>query len=219
MGVYSEYAYYVLYGCKASYYVPGVGTGSWSYYDEEHVAGPFKTYATATEFAGTLPTGTYRYPNFRDGADLILSYYVAVQSIVIGQGTYEYSSTKYNNYLNGLYGLGHGWSFRFSSIENDANKQYLHTEDGSTYEIDFSASGSHLKDYSLLDMVLDNDYTAFYNDAVSSKYRLRYQNGKCEYFSDDGKLIGIQDRYGNTIKLIHSISAGYPYIMTASEMS
>ena len=212
MGVYSEYAYYVLYGCKASYYVPGVGTGSWSYYDEEHVAGPFKTYATATEFAGTLPTGTYRYPNFRDGADLILSYYVAVQSIVIGQGTYEYSSTKYNNYLNGLYGLGHGWSFRFSSIENDENKQYLHTEDGSTYEIDFSASGSHLKDYLLLDMVLDNDYTAFYNDAVSSKYRLRYQNGKCEYFSDDGKLIGIQDRYGNTIKLIHSISAGYPYI-------
>ena len=209
---YTRNVFYVLYGCKGFYDVPGIGIGDWSSHDQNYVSGPYATYADAQTFAKSCPTGVIRFPDYGDGADLILYYYVSIQTVTITEGYYTYSSTKPNSYLNKLYGLGQGWSFQFSSIEDVSGTKYLHLSNGSTYEVNFSGFGSHLKDYPLTDMVLDNNCTAFQNGSVTSKYRLRYQDGKCEYFSSDGKLIGIQDRFGNSIKFVHSTSNGYPKI-------
>ena len=207
-----HHEYYVCWGWTASYYVPGIGSGSWSYYDRAFVNGPFESRSEAQSFANSCQKGTERYPNFSDGADLILDYYAYVvdESFSYTEST---STTKPNTYFTGLYGLGHGWSLQFSSIETVKSKKYLHLSDGSSYEVSFSGSGSHLKDYPLTDMVLDNNCQEFSNGSASSEYRLSFQDGRREYFSSDGKLIGIQNRYGDQITLVHSVQNGYPHIV------
>lgn len=151
------YAFYVLYGWKASYSVPGIGTGPWSYYDQDFVEGPFWTRHEADVFVSHLPSGREVIPDFSDGADLVLNYYATIKRVVDGYS----SSCKPNHYFNDLYGLGHGWRLQFSSIENIDGKKYLHLSNGNTYAIDFSSGRSHLKDYTLNDMVMTDHCSAF----------------------------------------------------------
>jgi YD repeat-containing protein len=114
------------------------------------------------------------------------------------------SNISNNDYLNNLYGLGHGWSFMFSSIERG---EVLHLADGRSIGIRNHA----LRDYTLNDisLALNNSFTS---SGVSSRHALTYKDGKQEFFCNSGKLIGIQDRYGNTISLFHSTLNGRPHI-------
>lgn len=126
-----------------------------------------------------------------------------------------YSYTMSNTYLNDLYGLGTGWSFMFSSIDaSDVNNKVLYLADGREFEISItSAAGdSNLKNYTLSDLRLEQESGGYSNGVVSSYYTLYYKDGEKEYFSSDGKLIGIRDRYGNTIKFVNDTLNGLPRI-------
>ncbi len=206
-----EYAYYVFHGALARCEISTGGGGSWPEYDESYTVGPFATYAEAEAYAEDCPTGSVRVPDFGgEGVDLVLEYYVEIAYKFAGYSGYTYSTTYPNEHDTRLYGLGHGWNLRFSSL--DTAEQRLYLSDGSSYRTDFSVSGSHLKDHPLTDLVLDRNCTEFSNGEESSWYRLTWQNGRREYFDYTGRLIGIQDRYENTITLIHANRSKYPHI-------
>ena len=117
-----------------------------------------------------------------------------------------YTTATPNNYLNDLYGLGHGWSFMFSSIEiGDDGSSALHLADGRSFGVYLPSVAGNANIYgnNLADLRLERASGAYSNGAVSSLYTLYYKDGRKEYFSSDGKLIGIQDRYGNTIKFVN----------------
>lgn len=114
-----------------------------------------------------------------------------------------------NTHQADTYGLGQGWSFMFSSIESINDKKVLHLADGRSFNIGNNCS---LKNYTLNDLTLVNDNGAYNNGVVSSAYTLTYKDGKKEYFSGDGKLIGIKDKYGNTIKFVNDTYLGKPRI-------
>lgn len=130
-----------------------------------------------------------------------------------GEGVRYSSDLISNDYLYKNWGLGYGWEFCFSSIETNADKQFLHLSTGEIYEIDFkSYNNSNLKDHELNDLVFEKDNGTYTNGYVRSSYKLTYSDGKIEYFSYDGKLICIQDRYGNTITFIHNNIYRRPHI-------
>lgn len=128
---------------------------------------------------------------------------------------YINSYTKPNAHFNNLYGLGNGWSFMFSSIQ-DGNVLYL--ADGRSFEIEGTAT-LKLKNYTLGDLNLVKESGAYNNGVVSSEYTLTYKNGKKEYFDSTGKLIGIRDRYNNAVKFINDSFNGYPRIIITDTLN
>ena len=114
--------------------------------------------------------------------------------------------------------LGIGWEFGFSYIENDtaSQRKYLHTSAGGKYLItQVGASSLRIENYDLSDIVLDMSAGTFSNGSESSAYVLTHKDGKKEYFAANGALIGIVDRYGNTITFYNravSHSDGVPVI-------
>jgi hypothetical protein len=83
--------------------------------------------------------------------------------------TIKSSDTTPNNYFNEMYGLGHGWSFMFSSIQDGRT---LHLADGSSYEImNHAAMGQlNLKEHTLEDLRLERVNGGYNNGTVSSAY-------------------------------------------------
>lgn len=206
-----DYDYEVIYGAEAYYYVPGIGTGDWDYYDLGPYTENLSTYADALSCYNSLPSGEVVYEDFDDGADLILEYYKIIVRYLVDITPYSFTTVQSNTYLNDLYGLGNGWSFMFSSIENG---KYLYLADGRSFKIDITSTtgDSNLKDYTLSDLRLEQESGAYSNGSVSSYYTLYYKDGKKEFFSNDGKLIGIKDRFDNTIKFVNDTYNDYPRI-------
>ncbi len=97
--------------------------------------------------------------------------------------------------------LGAGWSFGFSSIEIEDNNKYIHLSNGEVYKLyyDYDTRRYYLLDYYLNDLILEKDYS-FKIGQTTSSYALTHKDGKKEYFDSDGRLMGIQDRFENTIK-------------------
>ncbi|MCI8810290.1 MAG: RHS repeat protein, partial [Oscillibacter sp.] len=110
------------------------------------------------------------------------------------------------------FGIGDGWRFNFPSIEryrarfftgdyeitgDDVNyKRRLVMPDGQQYEIDFEAEEySNLVGYTLEDMRLVDSGRGY----SGASYRLDYLDGTSMYFNADGKIMAIQDAYGNEI--------------------
>ena len=127
--------------------------------------------------------------------------------LVIGRVYNSYDDLNYvagnaliPNYMKQwTYGLGSGWQFMFSSVENYYGV-YLHTSDGTTYQYD-SNSPSGLKDYEL------EDLSFVVSGSVSNPtgYTLYYKDGRREQFLPNGHLSEIRDRYGNTITFTYWI--------------
>lgn len=113
------------------------------------------------------------------------------------------------NYLESRYDLGMGWSFQFPSIQLADGYLYYHSGTGAIYRIDFDSQDeasnfTHLIGYQGKDLKLVQDQEGiFSNGQAFSAYYLEYANKKREYFADDGRLLGIVDRFGNTIKFEH----------------
>lgn len=146
----------------------------------------------------------------RDGLDLDIG--VMYDSNYSFNYTRNYNSPgniKKYNYLISRYDLGMGWSFMFPSIQLADGYMYYHQGDGAVYRIDFSSndtlgSYTHLLGYQGKDLRLMQDTQGlFSNGQASSTYYLEYADKKREYFAADGRLLGIVDRYGNTIKFQH----------------
>ncbi|WRS27292.1 RHS repeat-associated core domain-containing protein [Oscillospiraceae bacterium MB08-C2-2] len=125
----------------------------------------------------------------------------------------RHTETEENNYFVDAYGLGHGWSFAFPSIEQIAevksngkdveNRPYLHLADGRTLRLKdtpTSTSGSNLVDYSLGDVRIQQTggTISHAGSQASYEYILSYKNGQKDYLSSS-TIVARQDRFGNTI--------------------
>ncbi|MGV7114740.1 RHS repeat-associated core domain-containing protein [Paenibacillus kyungheensis] len=112
-----------------------------------------------------------------------------------------------SNYLLERYDLGLGWSFQFPSVERADTYMYYYDGKGSAYRVnlktdpapDEPAKTTHLVDYQGKNMIFMTDEGSFTNNQDVSGYYLEYADKKREYFTKDGRLIGIVDRFNNKI--------------------
>ena len=213
---YYTYVYKVTAITQWCWWVPGLGFTPQSGWYSQVDTYLHSDYSSALLNYNNLPSGNFEYiDGYLNGYAIIL--YVncgkSLTSTITGAWPVEYSGTHTNNYLNDIYGLGNGWSFMFPSIEGGS---VLHLADGRSFGISIAPSpgGSNLKDYTLTDLRIAQEGGKFSHGGASSAYThtLYHKDGKKEYFSSDGKLVGIMDRHGNKIGLTHSSQNGYPYI-------
>ena len=114
---------------------------------------------------------------------------------------YLYQNTyKYDTYTQKYGNIGVGWIWDFPYIENC--DEYLHLSNGSIYKIEMTSTvgDSNLKDYTLKDLRIEVD-RSFSSGGMVSELVLIYKDGRKEYFDFEGRLIGIADRFNNSIKL------------------
>ncbi|WP_173138072.1 RHS repeat-associated core domain-containing protein [Paenibacillus tritici] len=120
-----------------------------------------------------------------------------------------FSYAKTSSFYEDRYNLGMGMRFSFPSIEVKVNSdgsshKFLHTDSGDVYRLKpanlegayvFLPEGQTVKD------VVVREATAYQNgqEGGTSKYKMTGKDGKNTYFSEDGRILGIVDRYGNTI--------------------
>ena len=126
------------------------------------------------------------------------------------------------------YGLGNGWRYAFSSIEeygqlvdeSSGILQYtsclmLKLADGRKYKINFDKGDTAtLEGYKLNDLVLKRD-SGGHPGAV---YTLTYADGKREFFDEGGFLLAIKDKFDNAITFSY-VKIGSGYHASSSKMT
>jgi RHS repeat-associated protein len=97
---------------------------------------------------------------------------------------------------NNILGLPLGWSYPFSFITD--NRLYIHGQQ--SYLID-SEYKSGLKYYNLKNLAYEECITTTFPYDKTETYQsfLRFQNGTTQYFDSNGRLLGIDDRFGNYV--------------------
>ncbi len=128
----------------------------------------------------------------------------------------------YSTYFLDRYNLGVGWEFSFPSVQIETEyipqeitntyyydketELYYHSGNGDVYQVEFTTdtTDSNLKGYYNKDIKFNND-TGYSNGQVTSEYSLTLADKTKQYFAEDGRLIGIVDRFGNTIKFEHEL--------------
>lgn len=119
------------------------------------------------------------------------------------------SDAKTSSYYEDRYNLGIGMRFSFPSMEVKANEdgtshKFLHTETGDVYrlksvtedgEVHYLPEGQTIKDVVVTET---DEFSNGQSDGIS-KFVSTTKEGKKTYFAEDGRVLGIQDRYGNTI--------------------
>lgn len=157
----------------------------------------------------TLKVNDINLPG-RNGLDLNIGRIYQSSQNVFGNRKIKSDGTSYNDtstyYLN-RYDLGLGWAFNFPSIEteqeNGRTELYYHTGSGDIYHVNWGATTSHLENYYNNDAVLSSNDSGFSNGQVTSQYSFTTADNTKRYFSSDGRLIGIKDRFNNTITFKH----------------
>jgi len=107
--------------------------------------------------------------------------------------------------------LGQGWRWNIAAIESKDAKQYLHLDNGGTYEI----SGNTLVGYPWQDLFFGPDYSVSVNGETSAYVLKNIVSGQKQYFNGEGQLIEIADAYNNTIAFHYSQVAGYGKQLTS----
>ncbi|MEK4046824.1 RHS repeat-associated core domain-containing protein [Paenibacillus sp. FSL H8-0048] len=117
------------------------------------------------------------------------------------ESVYEYATPE----------LGNGWSFQFPYVQMGENQSFYHDGNGSVYAI--GQQGDELSNYSNLinykgkdrRIIFESRYSGQFNNGQDeSRYYMEYSDMKREYFSSRGELLGIKDRFGNTITFKYS---------------
>ena len=90
-----------------------------------------------------------------------------------------------------FHGLGLGWMFDLPYIKR--NTLYLPGRGR------FALNGNTIVNYTLRDMQM-HSYSRFTSGGVTSYRRLTFHNGTSYFFARGGYVIGMQDRFGNTIR-------------------
>ncbi|MGO4549245.1 RHS repeat domain-containing protein [Paenibacillus sp. 2TAB23] len=146
----------------------------------------------------------------RDGLDLNIGImYDSNHSFAYMRHYGSSGQMKKFNYFISRYDLGMGWSFQFPSVQLEDGYLYYHRGDGAVYRVNFNATDTlgnftHLEGYQGKDVKMMQDTQGlFSNGQANSAYYLEYADKKREYFAADGRLLGIVDRYGNTIQFNH----------------
>ena len=89
--------------------------------------GPFANKSDAKEYADYIDGLETSYEDPSTNALITVNFYnVYVQEDTVEDGPHYYATTEPNTYLKNLYGLGHGWGFRFSYISTgDIGRAHL----------------------------------------------------------------------------------------------
>lgn len=211
-----ESFYNVYYGVTA-YLV--TQSGEMEYYPEGDTDWDFESFNTesaAIAFCNNWISRSYYQEVGMPGYSYIYyDYYASVSDQLEHYEPYT-NRVKYN-YEEKLYGLGQGWSFTFSSIENaNTDDKVLHLANGETYELgDWNGTCFPLINYSLSDLTLTTHNANVLNTGIFAKFKLVYQDGRIEYFDSAGRLVVIQDRYNNRITFEYSLNnAFYDVVIT-----
>lgn len=146
----------------------------------------------------------------RNGLDLVIGRRYDSDSANVGNpgtvsapGVFATTMEDYNH-LNRFHGLGHGWSFMFSSIQGNV----LHLADGRSLayrllDTDYGYIDTFIvAGYSRTELSLRYRYS-------TERYELKYKDGRTEFFDRSGRLVEIRDRYGNAIHLVHSLASSW----------
>jgi hypothetical protein len=179
--------------------------------DTDEIPDPYNkapNYISMTENEKYIPSNSTISYNFVDavipgvnGLDLVIGRNYS-SAIDLYYGNIEI------DHFQKAHGLGIGWSFMFSSIELQSwQNVILHTSDGGAYQVRYSKENG-FDNHTLKDMILredtgDREYVSPLS-GVYSAYIVEYKNGNKEYFDGNGKLICIEDRYGNRIQFEYS---------------
>ncbi|MDR2711953.1 MAG: hypothetical protein LBB91_02430 [Clostridiales bacterium] len=128
---------------------------------------------------------------------------------------WQYNTLFHYHFLK-LGWLGCGWRFNFPFIELVGVRPrsgYLHLPDGRVYYTGYNENGSGLVGYPLKDLQLVHLITNEVGfDGVKDGWTLFHKDGKKEFFDAWGRLIGIRDRFDNTIKFEYSVdNITFPY--------
>ncbi len=136
----------------------------------------------------------------------------------------NYLINNYSTYLLDRYNLGMGWGFSFPSVQieteyipkevvdtyyySEETELYYHSGNGNVYKVIFTSDSadSNLEGYYNKDIQFNKNDTGYSNGQVTSYYSMTLADKTKQYFSEDGRLIGIVDRFGNTIKFEHTMS-------------
>lgn len=122
-----------------------------------------------------------------------------------------YSDANTSSFIEDRYNLGIGMRFSFPSLEIKKNNDgtthiFLHSESGDVYRLKQKNTQDGIKTYlpenqTIEDVEITED-PGFSNGQSdgTSKFKMVGKDGKKTYFSEDGRVLGIIDRYGNTIK-------------------
>lgn len=127
---------------------------------------------------------------------------------------YVQSDAKTSSFYEDRYNLGTGTRFSFPSIEVRTNEdgsshRFLHTESGDVYRLKqskmdgqriFLPEGQTVKDVVVRET---SEFNNGQSDGVSM-FVMAGKDGKKTYFSDDGRILGIVDRYDNSIVFRYS---------------
>ena len=143
-----------------------------------------------------------------------------------GEGIVKTSVWNPENYYLDRYNLGAGWAFNFPSVQVETEWEYdldedwepfliehtelyYHTGDGAVYQVEFTAdtTDSNLKDYYKKDIQFNQNDTSYSNGSQTSFYSLTLSDQTKQYFAKDGRLLGIRDRFGNTIRFEHTMQS------------
>lgn len=123
---------------------------------------------------------------------------------------YVYSDAKTSSFYEDRYNLGIGTRFSFPSMEIRTNSdgtshKFLHTDSGDVYRLKANTSNgqsTYLPEGQTVQDIVVKETTEYTNGQTdgTSKYVMTGKDGKKTYFTEDGRVVGIVDRYGNTIK-------------------
>ena len=124
---------------------------------------------------------------------------------------------------NPLYYMGVGWSFNFPRIfiesdyysltsitlalANPPTYSYVRLADGSKHKI--NNKNDELENYKDSDMYLSIVQYNSNNIFPNASRTLSYDTGRIEYFNSEGHIIGISDKYGNTIRIDYIAGNGH----------
>lgn len=145
----------------------------------------------------------------RNGLDLnIVTRYNSSESNLYKMAKYSIGECRIETDNEIINLLGSGWSFGFSWLESyNSDSKYIHLSDGSTYfsrasnTIDSGYEQYYIQNYELNKMnFYELHKDEFSYGGYAATYVLVHNDGKKEYFSNFGRLIGIVDQYGNSIK-------------------
>lgn len=138
----------------------------------------------------------------------------------------------YSTYLLDRYNLGMGWGFSFPSVQieteyipqevvdtyyyDEESELYYHSGNGEVYQVQFTSdtTDSNLKGYYNKDIQFNKNDTGFTNgqqdrngNLIYSYYSMTLADKTKQYFAKDGRLLGIVDRFGNTIKFEYELTS------------
>jgi len=129
---------------------------------------------------------------------------------------HKWNQVNLNN-LTPMEYMGWGWSLNFSRIRINQHGSQLELANGASYLLRTVGNTGHywyvFADHKINDMVFCDSY----GNVPGSRFFLMHADGTKEYFNIIGNIVGIQDRYGNTIKFKYEDIQGtvtYPKKLT-----